>query len=564
MRFFEISDERLQDYLSRAGKKVDSRMSRMAQARDRLNKGYEIYHAEKPTRIVHRFDANTPAEAKRYYELYNANYESDVDYDLRLRRATGIMSEDLVDYEGLKIKLSKDADGVAVKALASNGSKELGNAEFFFDEQGRLDPQTVWVDERYYGQGIAKVMYNYLRDKGYKIIRSWDQTPAGKGFWDKHQGADATVWENMDHSKDGRAVEELKAALVSRKEKLQDASDDQVYDIIDKIMTRIAKSHSISGQQLHDMWVDKYKEIPDTWIMNENFADGKKPGRKGLAKRSGVNCKQSVSKLRSVAANSTGEKQRMAHWCANMKAGRNNESLEEGWKEKVAALGLGAAALGGVAVDDYINGPATTQDVQHVMQVPAEIQKPQAPTSKPEKLDVKKSEIKNLPPEKLLATVAKASGIVGNELAQLLAQAAHETLNFTHMAEIGNTKYFSKKYDPKFAPKKAKALGNTQIGDGERYKGRGFLQITGRYNYAQAGKALGLPLEQNPELLERPDVAAKAAVWYWNNRVAPKVANFDTSKATTKAVTKAINPGMKHLKQRQEKLKQYKQDIKKI
>ena len=54
----------------------------------------------------------------------------------------------------------------------------------------------------------------------------------------------------------------------------------------------------------------------------ENFNDGKKPGRKGLAKRVGVNCKQSVSKLRSIAKNSSGEKQRMAHWCANMKAGR--------------------------------------------------------------------------------------------------------------------------------------------------------------------------------------------------------------------------------------------------
>ena len=56
--------------------------------------------------------------------------------------------------------------------------------------------------------------------------------------------------------------------------------------------------------------------------IEENFADGKKPGRKGLAKRSGVNCKQSVTKLRSIAANSSGERQRMAHWCANMKAGR--------------------------------------------------------------------------------------------------------------------------------------------------------------------------------------------------------------------------------------------------
>jgi len=57
--------------------------------------------------------------------------------------------------------------------------------------------------------------------------------------------------------------------------------------------------------------------------VNENFADGKKPGRKGLAKRMGVNCKQSVSKLRKIAKNSSGERQRMAHWCANMKSGRN-------------------------------------------------------------------------------------------------------------------------------------------------------------------------------------------------------------------------------------------------
>ena len=54
----------------------------------------------------------------------------------------------------------------------------------------------------------------------------------------------------------------------------------------------------------------------------ENFTDGKKPGRKGLAKRSGVNTKASVSTLRNVAKHSTGEKQRMAHWLANMKAGR--------------------------------------------------------------------------------------------------------------------------------------------------------------------------------------------------------------------------------------------------
>lgn len=73
--------------------------------------------------------------------------------------------------------------------------------------------------------------------------------------------------ENMDHSRDGRAVPELKAALTAHRGEIQDATDDQVYDIIDRMMTRIAKSHGISGQKLHDMWVDKYGQIPDTWIM---------------------------------------------------------------------------------------------------------------------------------------------------------------------------------------------------------------------------------------------------------------------------------------------------------
>ena len=63
------------------------------------------------------------------------------------------------------------------------------------------------------------------------------------------------------------------------------------------------------------------KQLADTFL-KENFADGKKPGRKGLAKRSGVNTKASVSSLRKTAKHSTGEKARMAHWLANMKSGR--------------------------------------------------------------------------------------------------------------------------------------------------------------------------------------------------------------------------------------------------
>jgi pyrimidine deaminase RibD-like protein len=58
----------------------------------------------------------------------------------------------------------------------------------------------------------------------------------------------------------------------------------------------------------------------------ENFADGKNPGRKGLAKRSGVNTKASISSLRNTAKHSSGEKARMAHWLANMKSGRKKHA----------------------------------------------------------------------------------------------------------------------------------------------------------------------------------------------------------------------------------------------
>jgi hypothetical protein len=121
--------------------------------------------------------------------------------------------------------------------------------------------------------------------QGYKLLEGWHRTIqhfaaypdgyTGPAYVAVAQGR-SDVAENMDHSQDGRAVEELNSALLAKRDQLQSASDDQVYDIIDKIMTRIARSHSISGQKLHDMWVDRYKQIPDTWIMNENFADGKK------------------------------------------------------------------------------------------------------------------------------------------------------------------------------------------------------------------------------------------------------------------------------------------------
>jgi hypothetical protein len=96
------------------------------------------------------------------------------------------------------------------------------------------------------------------------------------------------TFENMDHSKDAQAVPELKAALLSRKRQIKKkaADKDAVYDIINGLMTSVAKAHGISGQKLHDMWVDQYGEIPDTWILHESALPGSRtPTEAVLAKK---------------------------------------------------------------------------------------------------------------------------------------------------------------------------------------------------------------------------------------------------------------------------------------
>jgi hypothetical protein len=117
------------------------------------------------------------------------------------------------------------------------------------------------------------------------------------------------------------AVEALEKALLSAKSRGVKFD----YDKIDAMMKRICQNYNLTGDKLHKDFVNKHNLVPDNWIekdLDENFADGKHPGRKGLAKRSGVNTKASVSSLRNTAKHSSGEKQRMAHWLANMKAGQ--------------------------------------------------------------------------------------------------------------------------------------------------------------------------------------------------------------------------------------------------
>lgn len=129
--------------------------------------------------------------------------------------------------------------------------------------------------------------------------------------------------------------------------------------------------------------------------------------------------------------------------------------------------------------------------------------------------------------------------------AAFLAQIAHESGGFQYLRELWGPTPDQKGYEP--PGHKADMLGNTQPGDGYRYRGRGLIQTTGRANYRDTGDALGLPLEEQPELLEDPLNACRSAGYFWQSRRLNELADA----GDFVAITKRINGGVNGLADRQ-------------
>lgn len=128
--------------------------------------------------------------------------------------------------------------------------------------------------------------------------------------------------------------------------------------------------------------------------------------------------------------------------------------------------------------------------------------------------------------------------------AAFLAQLAHESGEFRFMEEIWGPTEAQKRYEP--PSRLAEKLGNTERGDGKRYKGRGPIQITGRFNYDRYGKLLGVDLVSNPTLASTPQIAFSIAGLYWRNNGLNQLADNDD--ITT--ITKRINGGLNGLTER--------------
>jgi 8-oxo-dGTP pyrophosphatase MutT (NUDIX family) len=297
------------------------------------------------------------------------------------------------EYNGLRFVTDIKNGQLIVRALDDWGTNELGHVVFNIGDQDELDPQDLEVDDRYQGQGIAKTMYDYVKTLGYEIHRSWDQTPAGAGFWNKHRGKDERVWEDRGQGAAGiilYAEDTGRYGLQQRSDSINDPGQWAAWgggrepgESLEQCATReLAEESGYTGPiKLHylasnpkyttfigvvphefepranDEWKDYCWVEAGDWpapmhpgvaaaleniTVKENFADGKVKGksRPGRVKRAGASCDGSVTSLRQRAKNASGEKARMYHWCANMKSGRKKTNEDSDMKTYRARVRL--------------------------------------------------------------------------------------------------------------------------------------------------------------------------------------------------------------------------------
>jgi putative chitinase len=121
-------------------------------------------------------------------------------------------------------------------------------------------------------------------------------------------------------------------------------------------------------------------------------------------------------------------------------------------------------------------------------------------------------------------------GFNRQRIAAFLAQIGHESGGLRYTVELASGQAYEWRKD----------LGNVNLGDGVKFKGRGWIQLTGRHNYRQAGKAIGVDLEANPELAANPKYLGLLAGWFWSSRNL----NFWADKEDFEKITRLINGGL--------------------
>lgn len=142
---------------------------------------------------------------------------------------------------------------------------------------------------------------------------------------------------------------------------------------------------------------------------------------------------------------------------------------------------------------------------------------------------------------------AKKFNITTNlRLAHFLSQCAHESGEFKWVVEFASGKAYEGRKD----------LGNTEPGDGPKFKGRGYIQLTGRANYKKFSQFCGEDCVKNPDLVATKYPMMSAAYFFDSNKLWA-ICDKGSSEADVKAVTKRVNGGYNGLEDRQKHFTKY-------
>ena len=149
----------------------------------------------------------------------------------------------------------------------------------------------------------------------------------------------------------------------------------------------------------------------------------------------------------------------------------------------------------------------------------------------------------------LHAAMARGEIVTLRRAQYFLAQVGHESVSLRFFEEIADGSAYEGRHD----------LGNTQPGDGRRFKGRGPIQLTGRANYTNFGKWLGKGdlFTREPELVSRYDYGFLATVFYWSTPHGPRRARLNVycDAGDFEGLTRAINGGLNGFEDRKRRLR---------
>lgn len=432
--------------------------------------------------------------------------------------------------------------------------------ELKLDKYRNYYQSSVFFDPEIQGKGLGLPLYVYVIKKGYTLVSDSSQSKGSReGIWKKLSqvpGIFVYAWDTKyDEFFQWNPEEDMDSEIYFDQDKLYQLDQDYKDGKINDKDYKIAKAELSQVNQFSDIRlvaISTKKKVSERLVKLDPKGPSnlKKPQKKSkYSKR-----KDAFGQSDSDDLNDSIYEKLQNKWMLE-----NPEELDEGWKETLGSLAIASSlalgSMGAMTVKQALDSPKFTPsekvEIFKAANLPANQLPDELKLATPEpRPDGEYKPITNSKNELILLSAAKKAGLKGTELAAFMAQMAHESENFKDMVEDNPN---IKKYG---TGRTAKALGNKNVTDGERFIGRGFIQLTGRWNYEWMQKSLGIDLTSTwskAHQASKPEVAAQIALEFWKQRVRPKVSDWSDVAQVTKPINKALH-GLDHREARFEKI----------